>query len=89
MSTFLTIAIFAGFAMLLAAFLLVFIRLTKGPDVSNRIAAMDLTASIVMALILLYSIIIKNAMYFDIVIVLSLISFIGTIGISTYLKQKR
>ena len=89
MSTFLTIAIFTGFAMLLIAFLLVFIRLTKGPDVSNRIAAMDLTASIVMAFVLLYSIIIKNAMYFDIVIVISLISFIGTIGISTYLKQKR
>ncbi|PLW98628.1 MAG: cation:proton antiporter [Marinilabiliales bacterium] len=89
MNTFLTISIYAGFAMLLAAFLLVFIRLTKGPDVSNRIAAMDLVASIVMAFILLYSLLIKNAMYFDIVIVISLISFIGTIGISTYLKQKR
>jgi len=89
MNTFLTISIYAGFAMLLIAFLLVFIRLTKGPDVSNRIAAMDLVASIVMAFILLYSLLIKNAMYFDIVIVISLISFIGTIGISTYLKQKR
>lgn len=89
MNTFLTISIYAGFAMLLIAFVLVFIRLTKGPDVSNRIAAMDLTAGIVMALILLYSILIKNALYFDIVITISLISFIGTIGISTYLKQKR
>ncbi len=88
MNTFLTISIIAGFAILLLAFILVFIRLAKGPDVSNRIAAMDLTASIVMAFILLYSIIIEDTMYFDIVIVISLISFIGTIGISTYLKQK-
>lgn len=88
MNTFLTIAIVAGFAMLLLAFILVFIRLAKGPDVSNRIAAMDFVASIVMAFILLYSIIIDQPMYFDIVIIISLISFIGTIGISTYLKQK-
>lgn len=88
MNTFLTISIIAGFAILLLAFILVFIRLAKGPDVSNRIAAMDLVASIVMAFILLYSIIIDQAMYFDIVIIISLISFIGTIGISTYLKQK-
>lgn len=89
MDRFLTISVFVGFAMLLVAFLLVFIRLTKGPDTTNRVAAMDLTASIVMAFILLYSIVIENPMYFDIVIVISLISFIGTIGISTYLKQKR
>lgn len=85
----LNIAIVIGFSMLLMAFIFSLFRLLKGPTISDRIASMDLIASIVMAFILLYSLVIKKALYFDIVIVISLISFIGTIGISTYLKQKQ
>jgi multicomponent Na+:H+ antiporter subunit F len=47
-----TIAIFASFLMLLAAFILTLFRLFKGPSVNDRIAAMDLIASIVMASLL-------------------------------------
>jgi multicomponent Na+:H+ antiporter subunit F len=41
-----------------------------------------------MGVILVYSVLINNAMYFDVPLIISLISFIGTIAISTYLKQK-
>lgn len=88
-STFLNIVLFLVFGMLLMAFLLAFIRMLKGPAVSDRIVAMDLIASITMAFILTYSILVQRAIYFDIVIVISLISFIGTVAISTYLKQKK
>ncbi|HBH49824.1 MAG TPA: cation:proton antiporter [Bacteroidales bacterium] len=83
-----TIAIFASFLMLLAAFILTLFRLFKGPSVNDRIAAMDLIASIVMGFIITYSMLVNRAIYFDVVIIISLISFIGTIGVSTYLKQK-
>lgn len=73
---------------LLLAFVLAFIRLLKGPTVNDRILALDLIASIIMAFILCYSVLINNAVYIDITIVISLISFVGTIAISTYLKQK-
>ena len=73
---------------LLLAFALAFIRLLKGPTVNDRILALDLIASIIMAFVLCYSVLINNAVYIDITIVISLISFIGTIAISTYLKQK-
>lgn len=75
------------FALLLAAFALAFIRLMRGPSVNDRIAAMDIIAIVVMAFILVYSILINKAVYFDIPIVISLISFIGTVAVSTYLKH--
>lgn len=76
------------FTLLLGALLLSFIRLVKGPSINDRIAALDLTASVVMGFILVYSIVVNNAIYLDIVIVISLISFIGTLAISYFLKNK-
>ncbi|MBN2349993.1 MAG: hypothetical protein JXJ22_14230 [Bacteroidales bacterium] len=82
------ILIYSSFLLLIIALVLAFFRLAKGPSVHDRIASLDLIASIVMGFILLYSVLIKNALYIDIVLVMSLISFVGTVAISTYLKQK-
>ncbi|MBU1013259.1 MAG: hypothetical protein KKG99_09640 [Bacteroidetes bacterium] len=82
------IVLYIAFAFLMTAMIITLARLLKGPSVNDRIAAMDLIASIIMGVILLYSVLINNAMYFDVPVIISLISFIGTIAISTYLKQK-
>ena len=88
-STLLNITLLLIFGMLLLAFVLAFVRMLKGPDMSDRIVAMDLIASVTMAFILSYSVLVNKNIYFDIVIVISLISFIGTVAVSTYLKQKK
>jgi multicomponent Na+:H+ antiporter subunit F len=82
------IVLYIAFAFLITAMLITLVRLLKGPSVNDRIAAMDLIASIIMGVILVYAVLINNAMYFDIPLIISLISFIGTIAVSTYLKQK-
>lgn len=82
------IVLFIAFILLLASFFLAFVRLLKGPSMNDRIAAMDLIASIVMGFVLVYSVLVNNAIYFDIPVIISLISFFGTVAISTYLKQK-
>ena len=82
------IVLYIAFAFLMTAMIITLIRLFKGPSVNDRIAAMDLIASIIMGVILVYSVLINNAMYFDVPLIISLISFIGTIAVSTYLKQK-
>jgi len=89
METISNIALLPIFGMLLLAFLLAFFRMLKGPEITDRIVAMDMIASVTMAFILSYSILVNKAIYFDIVIVISLISFIGTVAVSTYLKQKK
>lgn len=82
------IVMYIAFTFLMTAMIITLIRLFKGPSVNDRIAAMDLIASIIMGVILVYSVLINNAMYFDVPVIISLISFIGTIAVSTYLKQK-
>ncbi len=83
-----TVVLFIAFSLLLAALVLAFARLLKGPSVNDRIAAMDVIASVVMGFILVYSVMINKEIYFDIPVIISLISFIGTVAISTYLKHK-
>lgn len=81
--------IFGSFAALLAALVLALIRLIRGREPGNMIIALDLIASIVMGYILVYSIWVNKGIYFDIAIVISLISFMGTVAISNYLKENR
>lgn len=88
-STLINIPLLLIFGMLLLTFALAFARMLKGPEMSDRIAAMELISSVTMAFVLSYSILVNKAIYFDIVIVISLISFIGTVAVSTYLKQKK
>lgn len=88
-TTLLNIILLLSFGLLLSALGISLLRLFKGPTISDRIVAMDLISSITMGFILVYSVLIKDSMYFDIVIIISLISFISTVAISTYLNQKK
>ncbi len=82
------IAITIAFSALLLALILAVARLIRGPKHENMIVALDLIASIVMGFILIYSLLVDKAVYVDIAIIISLVSFMGTIAISIYLKQK-
>ena len=84
----LQISILFAFGILLLAFVFALIRLIRGPSSSDQIVALDLIASIVMGFILLYSLLVEREIYFDVAIVIAMISFLGTIGISIYLKRK-
>ena len=86
--TFLQISIYIAFSLLLLAFVFALLRLFRGPSSSDQIVALDLIASIVMGFILLYSLLVEREIYFDIAIIIAMISFLGTIAISIYLKRK-
>ncbi|MFO8087131.1 MAG: monovalent cation/H+ antiporter complex subunit F [Bacteroidales bacterium] len=82
------IILLIAMGLLVVAFVLVFIRMCRGPSIQDRVVALDLTASIAMGFILIYSMLVGNAIFFDIPVIIALISFIGTVSISAYLKQK-
>ena len=86
--TFLQISIYIAFSLLLLAFVFALLRLFRGPSSSDQIVALDLIASIVMGFILPYSLLVDREIYFDIAIIIAMISFLGTIAISIYLKRK-
>lgn len=82
------IAIYIAFGILLLALVLSVVRIIKGPDSEDRIVALDLVASIVIGFILLFGILIGRGIYLDIAIAISLVSFMGTVAISIYLREK-
>ena len=81
--------IIGSFGALLAALVLALIRLIRGRHPGNMIIALDLIASIVMGYILVYAVWVNKILYFDIAIVIALISFMGTVAISNYLKENQ
>lgn len=83
------IVIFIAMALVLISFLFGLIRLIIGLGVSNRLVAFELISLTIVAFILLLSVATKKAVYTDIPVIIALVSFIGTVAISTYLKEKR
>ncbi len=64
------------------------IRLAKGPSLADRIVALDLMATITVAVAGVYSVAYRQTVFLDVAIVLALISFVGTVGISVYMGIK-
>jgi multicomponent Na+:H+ antiporter subunit F len=77
-----------AFVIIIIAFFLAFIRLLRGPRLPDRVVSLDLMASLVMGIILTYSMISGNSVYIDIVMIISLLLFLGTVIIAIYLKKK-
>lgn len=82
------IAIHIATGMLILSMIFTLLRLIKGPDLQDRVVALDLIASVVSGLILIFVFISGEVRYVDIVLVLSLIIFLGTIAIAKYLNKE-
>lgn len=68
--------------------LLVFIRFVKGPNIVDRVLALDLIITIGLGIIAVYSMISLQATFLDIAMILALIAFLGTIAFSYYLEKR-
>lgn len=77
------------FPMLTISVILVFIRLFKGPEVVDRVIALDLIITIGIGLITAYSIRSGQALFLDVAMILALIAFLGTIAFAFYLDNKK
>lgn len=69
--------------------LLVFIRFLLGPNLSDRVVALDLIIIIGISIIAVYSIIIKNSSFLDIAMIFALIAFLSTVAFSYYLEKRK
>jgi multicomponent Na+:H+ antiporter subunit F len=77
------------FPILTLSVVLVFIRLFKGPDVIDRVIALDLLITIGIGFITAYSIRSAQALFLDVAMILALIAFLGTIAFSFYLDKTK
>jgi len=83
----LEIAIYIGFFLLGLSLLLSFMRLIKGPDIPDRILALDTLYINAIALVVLFGIHLDNALFFETAILIAVMGFVGTIALSKYLLR--
>lgn len=88
MSATLNILIFVASATIATAFVVAFIRLLLGPEVPDRVVALDLMATVAVGGICLFSVVMDNYIFLDAALVLALIFFLGTIAFAYYLQKK-
>lgn len=77
------------FPILTLSVILVFIRLFKGPEVVDRVIALDLLITIGIAFITVYSIRAYQPLLLDVAMILALIAFLGTVAFSFYLDKTK
>lgn len=80
----LNIAMCIAFALVAAAFTMSFWRLLIGPDLPDRILALDTLYVDVIALLVLLGIHLSNALYFEVALLIALLGFVGTVALCKF-----
>ncbi len=80
-------AIIIAFIMVCAALLLSLFRLLAGPDIPDRILALDTLYINSIALLILLGIHLNSMLYYEAALLIALMGFMGTLALSKYLLR--
>ena len=69
------------------AMVVIIIRLVKGPSASDRVITLDAIGVCLMALIGLFSILVDTPFFLEIILLLAILSFIGTVAFSKFIEK--
>ena len=72
---------------LMASLIPVLIRVIKGPSLPDRVIALDVAASIVVAIILVHCIQSGSLYYLTAATVVALVAFLGTVALALYIRR--
>lgn len=83
------IALSIDFAFIVLAISLAFCfyRLIVGPTLPDRVVAMDTITTVIIAMIAIYCIKESNAIFYDAILVLSILGFVGTVSMAKFLAK--
>mgnify|MGYP001194447736 CR=1 FL=1 len=68
--------------------LITFFRVVRGPSLPDRVVALDLMATFIIAISSAYSIASGQPSYLDAALVLALVTFLGTVAFAYYLHRR-
>ncbi|MFK7804444.1 MAG: monovalent cation/H+ antiporter complex subunit F [Anaerolineae bacterium] len=66
-----------------------FVRFVKGPSLPDRIVAIDILSGIAVAMMAAYAVATGETVFLDVALVVSLITFLGTIGFAYYIDRRQ
>lgn len=81
------IVFFITFGVLSLAMILIVIRLLIGPTLPDRVVALELLASVIVALTGTYAIVTDRSSFIDVAIVAALTAFLAAIGFARFLER--
>ena len=74
-------------ALLGASVLLVLVRLGRGPDLANRVVALDLLSILAVGIASAAAVVSGDAVYLDVALILALIAFVSTVAFARYAER--
>jgi multicomponent K+:H+ antiporter subunit F len=77
----------AAFAMMSLALLFNLLRVVRGPDLPDRILALDTMYINTIALIVLYGVYEGTEFYFEAALLIAVMGFVGTVAVVKYLLR--
>ena len=83
----LDVLIYISLAILVLAMLLMLYRVVKGPTTADRVIALDSIGIALISIVALLSILLDTTMYFEVILLLSILAFIGTVAFSKFLER--
>ena len=66
---------------------LAFIRLLRGPNIPDRLMALDVLTTVGVGIAALYAVAFDQPVYLDVAIVLALVAFLGTVAFARYIEK--
>ena len=85
---FLSLCVQIGFVLILFSLLLGFVRLALGPSFSDRVVALDMMSTSVVAFCALDAIETGTPAYLDVAVVLALINFLSTLALARFAERR-
>jgi multicomponent K+:H+ antiporter subunit F len=79
--------ILLSFGMMSAAALLNTLRLLKGPDLPDRILALDTLYINAIAIIILLGLYLSSDLFFEAALIIAIMGFVGTVAIAKHLLR--
>lgn len=73
--------------MLMAAVILAFLRLLRGPTVPDRVAALDLITTLAAGIIAVETMALNEPLLLRAAVVLALVTFVGTVAFARYIEK--
>lgn len=86
--SFLELTLSISMLVLSISIVITLIRFIMGPTLPDRVISLELIALTIIAIVALYSMITEESVFIDIAVIISLISFLGTIAFSYYLERR-
>ncbi|WP_390622183.1 Na(+)/H(+) antiporter subunit F1 [Bacillus tuaregi] len=73
--------------MIAIAMAMLIYRVIKGPTTPDRVIALDALGINLVAIVALTSILLKTSAFLDIILLIAILAFIGTVAFSKYLEK--